>query len=563
MIFHRHTMICLVIGAGLLSSALAQDSGSNTGSGGGGAAPASGDSSGNSGSSGVFAPPSSSNSGGSTGTSSGGNDIFAPAPVSGNVTPDTTNSAVDNGASAPTNNVEQAPAPVTVAGAFGSSPVVLQAGAGRFAKKPFKLSLSVTQGYDDNVFSASDQQPPTEVVIPGTPSQTITYDRTIPGTPAVPPKILPGGIIIPGRPAVPPQTVQEHIKIPGTPDQVVQQPVNPLGKPIGSAVTTASLGFTWNLATPRTLFSLQAHGGTNYYWSRPNKKSDYNGSINLVLSHAITPRMRFNAVVDTVYQNNPDFSRLNDSTRNAQGAYYDSNIKLDLTYQWNARFSTDSSYSLNGTYYETSAQKGQNLTQNIFSNDFRFLLSPRTALVASYRYGIDTRPDSTLNDTSQFFLGGFDFSFSSRLNTTLRIGEQLQSLETGRSTSSPYGEMTLHYVYGKGSTINWTNRYGMDSPDANTRSISSFNSGLSVSHVLSARTTLNVGVNWNHRSTDYLKPTTPSLREDYIGGNVTLQYIYTESWSFNVNYNYNQLLSSSDFTSYHRNQIFFGVEYDF
>jgi len=569
MIFSRHTMIGLVIGAGLLSSALAQDSGdssggSSTSTSDNSSSSSSSQDSGNSSSSGgsnLFTPPSTSNSGGTT--TSGETNPFVPASVSGNATSDNTGAAGSGpGINTSSSATQQSAPPVTVNGAFGSAPVTLQAGAGQFAKKPFKFSLSTTEGYDDNVFSAPDQRL-TEEVIPGTPSQTFTYEQTIPAVAAVPPQILPGGVIIPGTPAIPAHTVKQKVTIPGTPDQVIKLPEDVTSERIGSPVSTAALSFSMNFASPRSLLSLQLHGAAEYYWDRPGQKQDYNGGINLVISHAISPRMRLNATVDSVYQNNPDFSRLNAGTRTAQGNYYDSNIKLDLTYQWNARFSTDTAYSLNGTYYENATQQAQDLTENIFSNDFRLQLSPRTTLVTSYRYAIDSRKDASLDDTSQFILGGFDFNLNSRVSTTLRVGGQFQDYQTGRTASSPYMEMTMHYVYGKGSSLVWTNRYGMEVPDQNTKNISSYITGLSINHVLTARTTLGVGVNWTHRSTDYMVSTTPSLREDYIGGSLTLQYIYSEAWSMNLNYSYNQLVSSAAFTSYHHNQIFLGLEYDF
>jgi len=580
--FYRHTMIGLVIGAGLLSSALAQDSGDSSGDSGGGTSTSSnsatdtssgstgspssgsvfGSGAANSSGPGVLTPGTGTDQG--TETPSTGGNIFAPAPVSGNITPETTNQATTENSGVTSNVPTQAPPAVTVSGAFGTTPQTLQAGTGQFAKKPYKLTLSVSQGYDDNVFSASDDHAPTQVVIPGTPDETITYYQTIPGRPAVPPRFDSGGnIISPGIPAVPAQKIKHHVTIPGTPDQVVDLGEDPLSERIGSLVTSTSLAFSWNFASPRTLFSLQLNGGVDYYWDRPQKKEQYNGAVKFVFTHAVTPRMRLNMYLDSVYQNNPDFSRVNTATRNAQGSYYDTNFRIDLDYQWNARFSTETSYSFNGTYFESEAQKGQNLTQNIVSNDFRLTLSPRTTAVISYRYGMDERQDATQNATNQFVLGGFDYNFSARMASTLRVGEQLQSLDVGRNTSSPYIETSLRYIYGKGSTITWTNRYGLDAPDASTKDINSYVTGLSVSHVLTARTSLGVGLNWTHRETNYLDPAVTALREDYLSANLTFQYVYSENWSFNINYNYNQLLSSTDFTSYHRNQIFFGFEYDF
>ncbi|MGC3989628.1 MAG: hypothetical protein QM796_08120 [Chthoniobacteraceae bacterium] len=563
----RHTMIGLVIGAGLLSSAFAQDSGDSTG---GGSASTSGDSSSSSTSQGSGSSSSSSGSnlftpaptsGGTT--TSGETNPFVPASVSGNTSTDNSGTTgASPGLNTSSSASQPSAPPVTINGAFGSAPVTLQAGAGQFAKKPFKFNLSVTQGYDDNVFSAPDQRQ-TEEIIQGTPSQTFTYEQTIPAVAAVPPKILPGGLIIPGTPAIPAHTVKRKITIPGTPDQVVELPESITSERIGSAVSTASLGFSMNFASPRSLFSLQLHGANEYYWDRPEKKQDYNGGVTLVFSHAITPRMRINATVDAVYQNNPDFSRLNAGTRSVQGDYYDSNTKIDLTYQWNTRFSTDTAYSLNGTYYANAGEQNGNLTQNVFSNDFRLQISPRTTLVTSYRYAVDSRKDASLDDTTQFVLGGFDLSVNSRLSTTFRAGSQEETFKGGRSTTSPYVEMTMNYVYGKGSTIIWTNHYGMEVPDLNTKSVDSYVTSLSINHVLTARTSLGVGINWTHRATDYLLSTTPSLQEDYIGGSLTLQYIYSEAWSMNLSYNYNQLVSSSAFTSYHRNQVFLGLTYSF
>ena len=440
------------------------------------------------------------------------------------------------GGAAATGAVEAPAAPVVMPGIYGSVPISLTPGSGRFARDPYNFTLTLSQGYDSNIFTTHSNQ-------------------------------------------------------------------------VSSPTTTGALGFQMQSASPRTIFTLDSTLGISHYWNRPGQKpEDYNDHIGFVYFHRLSSRMSVSANFGLGYLSQPNFSALNATVNQQSGNYWMQDGRLNLSYQWSAKFQTSTSYSLNSTLYEKT--QTNNIVENTFGNEFHFLLTPRISLVAEGRYTLSAYPQTPSGDSNTLYgLLGADYSFSNRLRATLRSGLQYReymnmvhspstlspnellfrpnyqytSTQSGNTQSSPYLEATLSYIYGNQSTFQWTNRFGLDSSNLASQKITSFRTGLNFSHVLTAKTTISLGLNYNVTSTQtadesiqsivpppampphtaVTRQSIPTTTQDQINSVLGIQFRLTPKFSLNASYTFTDLLSETPSGSYLRNQISLGGTYTF
>jgi hypothetical protein len=409
--------------------------------------------------------------------------------------------------------------PVVMPGAYGTAPMSLTPGEGRFSKPPYQFTLSMQQGFDTNVFT--------------TASNTVS-----------------------------------------------------------SLVNTGQLGFQMQGATPRTIFTLDSTAGINYYWHRPGvNPEDYNGNLSLLFFHKITPRMNISMTASVAYLTQPNFAALNATINQQGGSYILGSGRLNLSYQWSAKFQTNTSYSFNTTLYQEKTQQTNNIVENTFGNEWKFLLNPRTSLVAEGRYSSSSYPKYAAGDSSTLYgLLGADYMFSRRLSATIRGGLQYRNYSTASNTtggssagstaqSSPYAETTVSYIYGHQSTFQWTNRFGLDSSNIASQKVTSFRTGINFNHVLTAKMILTFGLNYNVTSTQtgdrvVLEQIIPGLivpvtipgtttDQNQIYSTLGLQYTLTPKFSLTANYTFTDIISVSKANSYTRSQFFLGGAYTF
>ncbi len=426
-----------------------------------------------------------------------------PGTSAGTPTPGTIPAPGEGEGPAPLNTEDT---PITIPGAYGSSPVVLTPGAGRFSRPPFRFSVSAAMGYDDNIFT--------------TPLHPIKQPKGFP--------------------------------------QVEQE---------GSAVSQASVRLEMQGANPRTLYTLDADIGVLYYWNRPTDQADYQASISLLFLHRITPRVSISTSTRAGYQSQPDFSRLNSPVSLGSGNYYTLDSKVDISYQWTARISAVLSGAVNATIFEDPAFETGNIITETLGLQGRYLWSPRTTLALEARTEQVLQPEAEdANSTGQFFLFGADYSLSSRLRATVRVGEQIRFYDSSGSEtqSSPYGETTLAYTYGRGSTIAWNNRFGLENSRSAANKTVSYRTGVQIRHVLTGRITANAGVNYNFLTTSLAGATnSEDVTQHQTSVNLGIRYVVSRSLSLNANYYFDQILSSIETTDYRRNRFFLGVDYAF
>ena len=467
--------------------------------------------------------------------------VSTPLPSGAGVAPSTGSSAL--GAGVLSSGAAPAAATYNLPGGEGFVPRLVTAGEGRFAQPPWRIITSVSQGYDDNIFSTPDDPQKAE------PVQTFRVENRRRFT----------GLYDLSNPLFPAPIFSNRAVL--VKDKLIQ-PIEPQPR-TGSATTNANVTFQAQAARPRTVYTFDLSLGSIFYWNRQEDPNDYTGSLALVYLRRINPRTTLTAQVDAVYQTQPDFSRINTPTSQTAQSYISGNARADLAYQWSPRVSSVASYALNTTLFEEGA--GTDVYNNTFGGSIRYLSSPRTTFVTELRETTSTHVDlQILDSTSTFVLGGVDLTISQRIRGSLRLGEEFRSLETGESALNPYFEGNLIYLFPRGSSVEWSNRYGSEDSGAVGTNRQTYRTTLGARYVIGTRSSATLGLTYVRSSiesggVDQVVTNT----EQQIQASLGLQYLITRRWTANATFSMSRFLSTVPGLDYNRHQASIGATYSF
>ena len=362
----------------------------------------------------------------------------------------------------------------------------LEAGSGNFQKRPYRFTFSANGGYDDNVYTSSNNEQ-------------------------------------------------------------------------GSFFTSASLGATLTLSNGRTSVLASLNAGGSYFFDRDDS-FDPEISFNLDMSHVFSPKLRLDVSSYLSYQAEPQFA-LGSGQNRRSGNYFFGNVGFSLSHTLTRRFSMIYGYSVSGLYYEEGAVADlSNRIDQIFSLQLRYLIQPTISIVGEYRFGVVTYDSANRDSTSNYALGGVDFTLNRRLTASLRAGAQFRDSDDGGQETSPFVESTLSYKYGERSTLQWTNRYGFEESDQGFGSTrQTYRTGLTLNQQISSRITGNVGAYY----------TTSSYEgafgddEESVDFNLGLIYSVNRLLSLQTGYTYTRVYSDNSFREYDRNRIYLGATLSF
>lgn len=298
-----------------------------------------------------------------------------------------------------------------------------------------------------------------------------------------------------------------------------------------SFYTNVAAGVSYDFGGPRLKLNADLGGGVTYYYTRPGEKVDFNGSLSLGAIYEFSPRLTLSLNTVTAYLSQPDTSIIGGTNR-VDGDYIYTNTSLEGTYQWSEKFSTVTGYNLYANYYlESSLNDTLSYFQQTAKQSFRWLLLPKTTIVAEYRAQAVTYVGADQNSFGNFGLLGFDQIFNPRFKWTLRAGVEQRFLNNavdGRSTYvGPYGESNLSYQFAQNSSVAWNARYGTEASGlTNVTQRQTFRTGITIAHGFTSRISGNVGFSFE---ADYFDQ--PGVIPSYY----QTVYDFTAGLSFRVN----------------------------
>lgn len=344
----------------------------------------------------------------------------------------------------------------------------------------------------------------------------------------------------------------------------------------GSAFASTNLGLSYDFGTPRTRLAVQANGGVTYYSEQ--KTEDYNASLGLRLTHKFSPRLNFEADTFFTYTAQPTYNS-NLGINREIGSYIYSSDQAIVSYLWTPRFSTISSYTFSAFFHEgqnAPATNGNDLSnigssddrvQNTFSNRFRYLLLPTSAVVAEYRLGfINYQTTTSFDSTTNSLLLGFEQTFTRRLTASFRAGVEYRSYSTQADSLAPTFEGSLNYLLGERSSLNVFINYALQPADvAGQAERTNFILGVNGSYRWTARITSSLSLTYGHDDYGGAGTSTSAtvFSENTFNASLSARYAVTRYFGVNASYNFTDVISDTADRSYSRNHVFLGVDFAF
>ena len=339
--------------------------------------------------------------------------------------------------------------------------------------------------------------------------------------------------------------------------------------------TTANIGLSYDVGTPRTQINLATSQGITYYFDAANNKWEPNLNLTLTVNHKASERLALTLTVYASYQTEPDFQYGLGTNRRA-GNYVATQDKMSVSYMWTPRFSTNTSYTFSAVHYDSSGIGFfEDRYENTIGNEFRFLVMPTTNLVGEYRFEVTSYDGVQRDSKTQFALAGFDHAFTSRLVSSFRGGAEFRDYDQFGTKTSPYFEATLRYALGQDTAVAWTNRYGIEEGDvALNPTRTTFRTGLQGTHKFTARIEGAAELYYTHDNYDSatIPPGpggnppgsfNPAFTEDTFNASLSLRYAVTRYLNVQTAFDHAEVSSGIDLRSYSRNRIWGGLNVTF
>ena len=333
---------------------------------------------------------------------------------------------------------------------------------------------------------------------------------------------------------------------------------------IKSGFTTATGQIAADFSNSQTLFTIGLGGGVTYYYDRPGDKVDKLANLTINLVHKVNDRLTLTFDSYSTYQVQPQFDLLVQQNR-VNGQYFYTAESLSAAYQWTRRFSTVTGYQFTGIFYEDAASRTTgDYIQQTFSNEFRYEVLPTTSAVLEYRLGLVSYIYSPQqNVLTNYFLAGFDHTFSSKFSMSFRAGGQIQDQNVGGSSASPYTELTTTYQYQRYSSLQAYLNYGFQYSNlAVAQNSKAFRLGITINQAITPKLIASLGFFYEHD--DYSStPVVAAYHEDTLNVNFGLRYPITPRLSVSANYQHTSLLSDVSSLEYKQNVVTLGATYAF
>ena len=325
------------------------------------------------------------------------------------------------------------------------------------------------------------------------------------------------------------------------------------------------VGATYTAADPTTPWSIAVDAGTVHYLDDIPRYDDtfYNARVAFNIAHQFSQRLKVNNNFFLTYEAQPNIA-LGGSTSLFNGQYLYGFNNFNMSYAWSQRFSTTTSYTIDGIRYEDEivSDAEDRLTQ-LVAQQFAYALTKRTSLTAEYRYRTTKFSNTGSKDfQSHFALAGVDHAWSQRLTGSLRAGAEFFRSERANNTA-PYAEVALNYALARQTQARWFGAVGYDGAELSSyQSRYSLRTGLNANHQINKRVGLHAGVQYAYSDFDG-GGIISDVTEHSLLLSAGISYSLTENVALDAGYNYSILSSDDEAREFQRNNISVGLTASF
>jgi opacity protein-like surface antigen len=325
------------------------------------------------------------------------------------------------------------------------------------------------------------------------------------------------------------------------------------------------VGLTYTEADRTTPWSVALDLGAIHYFDSIPRYDDsfYNARVAFNIAHQLSERLKVSDNFYLTYEAQPNLA-LGGTTTLFNGQYLYGFNNFNVSYAWSQRFSTTTSYTVDGISYEDDiVSQSEDRLSHLVAQQFSYALTKRTSLTAEYRYRHTTFANATGRDfQSHFALAGVDHAWSQRFTGSFRAGAEFYRSSRVNNTA-PYAEMALNYSIARKTQARWFGALGFDGAELSAYdSRYSLRTGVNVHHQLNKRVGLHAGAQYAYSDFDG-SGTVADVTEHSLLLSAGVSYQILENLSLDASYNYSILQSDDSSREFQRNNISLGVTASF
>lgn len=340
---------------------------------------------------------------------------------------------------------------------------------------------------------------------------------------------------------------------------------SPFAQDFESWYIQGGVGLTYTEADQVTPWSFDLDLGAIHYLDNIPRYDDtfYNARVAFSLAHQISQRLKISNNFYLTYEAEPNLA-FGGSTTLFNGQYLYGYNNFNVSYAWSQRFSTTTSYTVDGiTYDDGIVSSFEDRLSHLVAQQFSYAVSQRTTLNAEYRYRhTQFRAAGRPDFQSHFALAGVDHAWSERTTGSFRAGAEFFR-SYGGYKAAPYGEVALSHQVARKTSARWFGVIGYDGAE-----LGAFDS----------RYALRTGVNFHHQVTKRfgVQAGASYAYSEFDGGGVVgdvtehslllstgLSFQILENLALDTRYNYSALDSDDNFRSFDRHNVSVGVTASF
>lgn len=285
----------------------------------------------------------------------------------------------------------------------------------------------------------------------------------------------------------------------------------------------------------------------------------YNGRATVNFEHQFSERLRMSNNFYATYGTNPSSAfGYGATTALWNGQFFYGYDNFNVSYAWSPRFSTTTSYTIDGTAYDDS-QVGmtQDRYSHLFAQQIAYKLTKQTSLTAEYRYRLTNYTRAGYqNYHSHFALAGVDHAWSETLSGSVRGGAEFY--ENDRiSTTKPYAEAAINYAVARQTQLRWFSMLGFNGAQLGVyNSRYGVNTGVQVDHQVTKRFSVNGGASYAYS----LLSNGPIADEtqNAVFLNAGIGYQLMENFNVNASYSFSAQESNNSLVEFNRSRISVG-----
>lgn len=342
-----------------------------------------------------------------------------------------------------------------------------------------------------------------------------------------------------------------------------------------------------NLPMDQTLLTFGYTYSLKWYEGRSGNgesSTDQQHLVNFGLDHAFNQNCRVTVTDAFAYSNEPDLATGGIRVRSDHNNVYNQ-AAVRLHAEFTEQFGIVLGYQNTLVDYSQDGANSYSALldrlEHLITLDLRWQAFSQTVLVFGYQYGIVDYTDNQAigggfvsddrNSTSHYLYVGADHTFNPNLTASLRAGVQIIDFDNsnvGDTSTSPYVDASLNYIYMPGSSATIGVRHSYTSTDVGFDT-----TGTSANIAGGAQTLLGYLNILHHFTPDLSANLMGSLQQNTFDGGgfdgknetvatvgIALAYQFNQYLAAETGYNFDSVSSDLGGRDYTRNRVFIGLK---